>query len=98
MGATASDEVQAPAAAARKRARALPGAFASGRPLREQELIEAPVRWPRPSRLRAPLAVAPGRMAEGLQALGLGTVGALLEHLPSDSREARTVAALRAGE
>ena len=31
-------------------------------------------------------------------ALGLHTVGDLLEHLPSDSREARTVAALRAGE
>ncbi|HEV3045966.1 MAG TPA: DEAD/DEAH box helicase, partial [Solirubrobacteraceae bacterium] len=37
-------------------------------------------------------------MAAGLRALGLETVGDLLEHLPSDSREARTVAALRAGE
>jgi ATP-dependent DNA helicase RecG len=37
-------------------------------------------------------------MAEGLDALGLHTVGELLEHLPTSSREARTVAALRAGE
>ena len=37
-------------------------------------------------------------MAAGMQTLGLRTVGDLLEHLPSDSREARTVAALRAGE
>ena len=37
-------------------------------------------------------------MAAGMRALGLRTVGELLEHLPSDSREARTVAALRAGE
>ena len=34
----------------------------------------------------------------GLSALGLQTVGDLLEHLPSDSREARTVSTLRAGE
>jgi ATP-dependent DNA helicase RecG len=33
-----------------------------------------------------------------MSALGLFTVGDLLEHLPSDSREARTVAALKAGE
>jgi ATP-dependent DNA helicase RecG len=39
-----------------------------------------------------------GKMADGMAALGLGTVGALLEHLPCDSREARTVAALTAGE
>ena len=39
-----------------------------------------------------------GKLAEGLEALGLTSVGALLEHLPRDSREARTVAALKAGE
>jgi ATP-dependent DNA helicase RecG len=37
-------------------------------------------------------------MAAGIRALGIGTVGELLEHLPSDSREARTISALRAGE
>jgi ATP-dependent DNA helicase RecG len=72
--------------------------FASREPLSHAELIGAPVRWPRPSRLEAPLAPAAKKMAAGLLALGLRSVGELLEHLPSDSREARTVAALRAGE
>jgi ATP-dependent DNA helicase RecG len=58
------------------------------------------VRWPRPSRLEGPLEVVPpdGKLADGLQALGLTSIGALLEHLPRDSREARTVAALKTGE
>ena len=72
--------------------------FASREPLSHAELIGAPVRWPRPSRLDAPLAPLAKKMAAGLLALGLRSVGELLEHLPSDSREARTVAALRAGE
>jgi ATP-dependent DNA helicase RecG len=37
-------------------------------------------------------------MVEALRSLGVCTVGELLEHLPSDSRQARTVAALGAGE
>jgi ATP-dependent DNA helicase RecG len=37
-------------------------------------------------------------MADGIETLGLSSVGALLEHLPRDHREARTVAQLRAGE
>jgi ATP-dependent DNA helicase RecG len=73
-------------------------AFASARSLRRAELIQAPVRWPRPSRLQAPLEIPGKKMAAGMRALGLHTVGDLLEHLPGDSREARTVAALRAGE
>jgi ATP-dependent DNA helicase RecG len=73
--------------------------FASPTALSLEELTEAPVRWPRPSRLRAPLEPqAAKKLAGGLRALGLETVGDLLEHLPSDSREARSVAALRAGE
>ncbi len=72
--------------------------FASHEQLSHAELLGAPVRWPRPSRLEAPLAPAAKKMAAGLLALGLRSVGELLEHLPSDSREARTVAALRAGE
>ncbi len=75
-----------------------PRAFASREELSVERLLCAPVRWPRPSRLRDPLEVAPGMMAEGLQALGLRSVGALLEHLPRDSRDARTVRGLRAGE
>ncbi len=67
-----------------------------------QEWLVAPVRWPRPSRLqqdlKIALGVAPGKMADGLQTLGLTSVGALLEHLPRDSRDARTVKGLRPGE
>jgi ATP-dependent DNA helicase RecG len=73
-------------------------AFASGRGLSRGELIGAPVHWPRPSRLQAPLELPTKRVAAGMAALGLCTVGELLEHLPSDSRDARTIAALRAGE
>jgi ATP-dependent DNA helicase RecG len=76
---------------------ALP-AFASTRDLTREELIEAPVRWPRPSRLDVPLESGSKKVAAGMRALGLETVGNLLEHLPSDSRESRTIAGLRAGE
>jgi ATP-dependent DNA helicase RecG len=72
--------------------------FASTRSLSREELIQAPVRWPQPSRLQRPLELPAKKMAAGMRALGLETVGDLLAHLPSDSREARTVAALRAGE
>jgi ATP-dependent DNA helicase RecG len=76
-----------------------PCAFASRRDLERLEMLEAPVRWPRPSRLQAPLDVPQtGKLAEGLRTLGLTSVGALLGHLPRDSREARTVAALKTGE
>jgi ATP-dependent DNA helicase RecG len=61
-------------------------------------MLGAPVRWPRPSGLQAPLNVKKGKMADGMAALGLNTVGDLLEHMPRDQREARTVAELRAGE
>jgi len=62
-------------------------------------MLRAPVRWSRPSRLEGPLDVPEeGKLADGLRALGLTSVGALLEHLPRDSREARTVAALKTGE
>jgi ATP-dependent DNA helicase RecG len=72
--------------------------FASSDTLSRQELTSAPVRWPRPSRLREPLEPKAKKLAAGMRALGLETVGDLLEHLPSDSREARSVGALRAGE
>jgi ATP-dependent DNA helicase RecG len=75
-----------------------PRAFASQEEMSREELVQAPVRWPRPSRLTAPLEPKGEKLAGGLRALGLDTVGDLLEHLPSDSRQARSVAALRAGE
>jgi ATP-dependent DNA helicase RecG len=72
--------------------------FASGRGLSREELIAAPIHWPRPSLLGTPLELPTKRMAAGLAALGVCTLGELLEHLPSDSRDARTIAALGAGE
>jgi ATP-dependent DNA helicase RecG len=77
---------------------AAPWAFASRETIGHEQLIGAPVRWPRPSRLERPLTAPGKRAGAGLASLGLETVGQLLEHLPSDSREARTVAALGAGE
>jgi ATP-dependent DNA helicase RecG len=75
-----------------------PRAFASADTLTRSEMLLAPVCWPRPSRLREPLRAPTKKASAGLQALGLHTVGDLLEHLPRDSREARTVAELRVGE
>ncbi len=100
MPATKPDTPGAASAAtgSQPRIKPLARAFASTRALSRDELIEAPVRWPRPSRLEAPLELPAKKMAAGMRALGLCTVGDLLGHLPSDSREARTVAALRAGE
>jgi ATP-dependent DNA helicase RecG len=80
------------------RARSGQPAFASLCPLSPEELSDAPLRWPRPSRLEVELDLPGKRMAAGMHALGVSTVGDLLEHLPSDSREARTLAGLRAGE
>jgi ATP-dependent DNA helicase RecG len=73
-------------------------AFAGDRALSREELLAAPLRWPRPQRLLKPLKLPRGKVGEGMRALGLTTIGDLLEHLPRDSREARTVADLRAGE
>jgi len=76
----------------------VPNAFAERRELGPAELEEAPVHWPRPSGLAAPLSVKPPKAAAAAETLGLHTVGDLLEHLPRDRREARTVDALRPGE
>jgi ATP-dependent DNA helicase RecG len=73
-------------------------AFADSRALSRAELLAAPLRWPRPERLREPLELSGAKLAEGMRTLGVSTVGELLEHLPRDSREARTIAELRAGE
>ncbi len=56
------------------------------------------MRYPRPSVLALPLNVQGRKAAQAAQSLGLGTVGDLLEHLPRDRREARTVAELQPGE
>jgi ATP-dependent DNA helicase RecG len=61
-------------------------------------MLAAPLRWPRPSRLRATLELPTKKLTAGLAALEVSTLGELLEHLPRDHREARTVRELRAGE
>jgi ATP-dependent DNA helicase RecG len=75
-----------------------PRAFAGTARLAWAEMLSSPVRWPRPSLLKAPLDLPAGKTADGMAALGLHTLGDLLEHLPRDYREARTVAGLKAGE
>src|SRR3954453_1294426 len=72
----------------------MPHAFAEPRELSPAELADAPIRWPRPSALERPLEVRPAPAAEAAESLGLTTVGALLEHLPRATGEARTIAEL----
>jgi ATP-dependent DNA helicase RecG len=76
----------------------IPSHFASGGPLTSQELADARVRYPRPSRLAEPLTLEGPKAQQAAASLGLLTVGDLLEHLPRDRREARTVAELNPGE
>ncbi|HEY3864923.1 MAG TPA: ATP-dependent DNA helicase RecG [Solirubrobacteraceae bacterium] len=97
---TVTSNIEEPIEGDRPSVSAGPCAFASTRRLDWSEMLAAPVRWPRPSRLAGPLDAVPeeGKLADGLEALGLTSVGALLEYLPRDSREARTVAALKTGE
>jgi ATP-dependent DNA helicase RecG len=77
-------------------------AFGSADPLSDESLEAAPLRsLPRPSRLDAPLEVKPPRAAKAAEALGLETVGDLIEHFPrehADRREARLIATLQPGE
>src|SRR5947209_7667787 len=75
-----------------------PTGFASAAELSEEELRAAPVRYPRVSALARPLRL-PGQKAEqAAEALGLQTVGDLLEHLPRDQRDARTLAEVMPGD
>jgi ATP-dependent DNA helicase RecG len=76
-----------------------PTRFASPEPLGDGDLHAAgPPRYPRPSRLAVPLPVTGEKAAKAARQLELNTVGDLLEHLPRDRREARTVAGLRQGD
>jgi ATP-dependent DNA helicase RecG len=73
-------------------------AFGSADPLAPEDLEYAQVRYPRPSILDAPLPAPYEKAGEALQRLGLHTIGDLIDHLPSDRREGRTVATLIPGE
>ena len=72
--------------------------FAGARPLTAEELAQAPVRYPRPSALAQLLALDHAKAQTAAAGLGLITVGDLLEHIPRDRREARSVAQLVSGE
>ncbi len=75
-----------------------PRAFASTDELDRETLAAAPVRWPRPSRLDDEVDWKPAPAAAAAEALGLETVGALLDHLPRDTGEARTIGELQIDE
>jgi ATP-dependent DNA helicase RecG len=71
-----------------------PVAFAGTTQLDCEELDHAPVRYPSPRRLEAPLKLDGAKARQGATALGLHTVGDLLEHVPRDRREARAITTL----
>jgi ATP-dependent DNA helicase RecG len=73
-------------------------AFATPDPIDPAGLADAPVHYPRPSRLGEPVAFDGPKAQRGADTLGLATVGDLLLHLPRDRREARAVAALEPGD
>jgi ATP-dependent DNA helicase RecG len=98
MGAVATHSAQKGRPGGAERGRTPARAFASTRALERGELSGAALRWPRPERLREQLKLPSARMAAALRSLDVCTVGELLEHLPSDTRQARTVADLQAGE
>jgi ATP-dependent DNA helicase RecG len=81
----------------REQARRGPNAFGARERLTWARMLAAPVRVPRPSRLRARPA-STGRLAGALEALGVRSVGDLLEHLPREQRELRALRELCAGE
>ncbi len=73
-------------------------AFAATNHLTPDQLAAAPVRYPSPRQLERRLSLQGAKAAQGAEALGLRTVGDLLEHLPRDRREARSVSDLVEGE
>jgi len=76
-----------------------PTVFASTDPLPPEALSAAgPPHYPRRERLGEPLELPSAKASKAAEAIGLTNVGTLLEWLPRDRREARTVAALVPGE
>ncbi len=73
-------------------------AFATSHTLPLEEVHAAPIHYPRPSRLAAPLSLDGAKARRAAQTLGLRTVADLLDHLPRDRREARTLGQLQVGE
>ncbi|MCD6725924.1 MAG: ATP-dependent DNA helicase RecG [Solirubrobacteraceae bacterium] len=75
-----------------------PHAFAERLTPSGTELLAASWRSPRATALAAALELPGEKARDAAAALGLRTVGDLLEHLPRDRREAKSVAGLAAGE
>ena len=66
--------------------------FATGEPLDVAALRAAPVRRPRPSRWDAPSGFGGKKALKAAAAIGVGTVGGLLTHLPVESGRVGTIA------
>ena len=80
---------------------AMPRAFASLEPLTDADAERRGARRASRARRASPAAAArvtPAPAAKGAERLGLHTVGDLLEHLPRDRSEARTIAELAPDE
>jgi ATP-dependent DNA helicase RecG len=75
-----------------------PRAFASRATLTRAELAGSPVRLPRPSRLLQRPAAQTKKAAAALHALGIASVGDLLEHLPRERRDMLALRELSAGQ
>ncbi len=76
----------------------LPTAFASSDSPQREQLLAAPIRWPRPERLSESIELVGAKAAHAAEVLGLHSVRDLLEHLPRDRRQASTVAGLAPGD
>lgn len=70
-----------------------------GEAVSRDQLLAAPVRWPKPSLLANPLPVGP-KVTESAERLGILTVGDLLEHVPvaHEFRAGRRLKDLKPGE
>lgn len=75
-----------------------PRGLGDGAPLDHDQLISAPLHWPSEEALSERPSFGGRKANEGAEQLGLTSVRALLEHLPRDRRDARTVATLIPGE
>jgi ATP-dependent DNA helicase RecG len=72
--------------------------FALGEPLDRAALRGVPVRRPRPSRWDAPSGFGGKKALKAAAALGVDTVGGLLQHLPVESGRVGTIAGVPEGE
>src|SRR5262245_43990864 len=81
-----------------------PRAIGTGETLDRETLLVAPVRWPDPAVLDAPLTVLRGagpKLSEAAGEMGIGCLGDLLRHLPHSYRDRANpvrLAGLRLGE